>query len=244
MSEYEKMIHIGTSGWNYNHWKGVFYPDKISSDEMLSYYITQFNTLEINGTFYRLPSPKTLKHWKNTVPDHFIFSVKASRYITHMKKLNDPAESIKKFFDRVPLLGKKLGPILFQLPPHWHKNTGRLKTFIEALPDEYPYTFEFRDETWFDEDILKLLSEKNAAFCIYELGGKESPIHITSDFIYIRLHGPGEKYQGNYTKKQLESWAVKFKSWVDQGKEIYCYFDNDYEGRAPQNARLLIDLLK
>lgn len=236
-------LYIGTSGWSYDHWKGPFYPDKISGSEMLSRYADHFSTVEVNATFYRLPSKEAILNWKQTVPDRFLFSVKASRYITHQKKLNDPKQSIEKFFDRIDILEDKLGPILFQLPPHWHKNRDRLAEFIEELPQNYRYVFEFRDTSWFEKDIIDLLSKSNIAFCIYDLEGEESPMHVTSDFAYIRLHGPGAKYQGSYSGELLEQWTARLKKWINKGKEVYCYFNNDYGGHAPQNAKLLIDLI-
>jgi uncharacterized protein YecE (DUF72 family) len=232
-------LHIGTSGWSYEHWKGPFYPEKISGDEMLPAYADQFSTVEINATFYRLPSAKTVKHWKQAVPDDFIFAVKASRYITHQKKLNDPKESTKKFFDRLSLLGNKLGPVLFQLPPNWHKDEQRLSTFLDVLPKAYQYVFEFRDPSWFDQTIINQLKQKNASFCIYDLEGNESPMCITANFIYVRLHGPGARYQGSYGDKLLKKWIKRFNQWADNGKQIYCYFNNDYEARAPLNAQLM-----
>jgi len=236
-------LHIGTSGWSYEHWKGNFYPDKIKGKEMLSCYSDKFKTVEINASFYRLPSEKTLKDWYQSVADDFTFSIKASRYITHQKKLNDPQRSIKKFFDVIPKLDDKQGPILFQLPPNWHKNTERLADFIDALPSDYSYVFEFRDPDWFADDIVDLLRETDTAFCIYDLEGEETPIHITSDFVYIRLHGPGAKYRGSYSKKLLEKWVHRFREWHKHGLEIYCYFNNDYGGHAPRNAALLMEMM-
>lgn len=234
-----KSIHIGTSGWSYDHWKGPFYPEKTSGEEMLSLYAEHFQTVEVNNTFYQLPSTDTLKNWKETVSDNFLFALKASRYITHQKKLNDPAESIKKFFDRIEVLDDKLGPILFQLPPRWHKNAERLSNFIDVLPKGYRYVFEFRDPTWFSDDIIELLSETNCAFCIYDLEGEQTPEHVTTDFVYIRLHGPGAAYQGSYSEQLLEKWVEKIDRWSAEGKEIYCYFNNDYAGHAPNNASVL-----
>jgi len=239
----DKKLHIGTSGWSYEHWKELFYPERISGDQMLGFYAKHFKTVEINTTFYRLPSKQTLKNWYQTVPDHFIFSVKASQYITHRKKLIDPKETTHNFFDRVQILDDKLGPILFQLPPRWHKNKNRLADFIRVLPTDYHYVFEFRDSTWFSDDITELLYKKNVTFCIYDLEGKQTPFHITNDLVYVRLHGPGAKYQGSYSKDLLETWTNRFRSWLDERHEIYCYFNNDYETYAPRNASLLLKLM-
>ena len=211
---------------------------------MLRFYADHFTTVEVNATFYRLPSKETLKTWYRTVPDNFIFSVKASQYITHRKKLIDPKETIHNFFDRIQILEGKLGPILFQLPPNWHKNKERLADFITALPADHRYVFEFRDPTWFSDDIAELFEQKNIAFCIYDLEGKQSPFHLTADFVYVRLHGPGAKYQGSYSEDLLKIWKKRFTDWMDEKREIYCYFNNDYEGHAPQNAGLFLKLME
>lgn len=229
-------IHIGTSGWHYDHWQGVFYQRKLPKKDFLAHYKDRFKTVEINNTFYQLPNCRTLKQWHDTVPADFIFSVKASRYITHMKKLKDGAESTAKFFDAVKVLGKKLGPILFQLPPHWKVNIDRLEDFLRQLPEKYQYTFEFRDTSWFTTDVYKLLAEHHAAFCIYDIDRRMSPKRITADFIYIRLHGPAGAYEGSYDRKTLEIWAEDFEIWSKQGREIYCYFDNDQAAYATKNA--------
>jgi uncharacterized protein YecE (DUF72 family) len=170
--------------------------------------------------------------------------VKASRYITHQKKLKDPKETTERFFANATLLKEKLGPILFQLPPSWKVNSGRLKAFLAVLPDTFRYVFEFRNSTWYTEEVLKLLREHNCAFCIYELAGHTSPMNVTADFVYVRLHGPGNKYQGSYTRKQLKDWAQKCLAWQRQNLEVFVYFDNDQEGYAAFNARTLKELLK
>ena len=159
-------IHIGTSGWHYDHWSGPFYPEDLSKDEFLSYYSKVFHTVEINNSFYHLPSEETFTKWRDTVPDGFIFSVKASRYITHMKKLKDPQEPVTNFMKRVDVLEDKLGPILFQLPPRWKVNPERLINFLKALPAGFRYTFEFRDSSWFDQRVMDALTDQGAAFCI------------------------------------------------------------------------------
>jgi uncharacterized protein YecE (DUF72 family) len=229
-------IHVGTSGWHYDHWKGSFYPQDMTAARMLSYYAERFRSVEINNTFYSLPAGKTLDNWSGTVPAGFLFAVKASRYITHMKKLKDPREAVQTFFDRVAALGRHLGPVLFQLPPRWRCNPSRLEEFLGALPSEYRYAFEFRDHSWFGREIYGLLREAGAAFCIYDLAGTLSPREVTADFVYIRLHGPGEAYQGSYDTRSLAGWAGALSTWSDQGRDIFCYFDNDQEGFAAHNA--------
>ncbi len=238
-------IRVGTSGWHYQHWKGPFYPETIKSGELLRFYAARFPTSEINNSFYKLPTSDTLQQWREAVNSDFCFSVKASRYITHMKKLKDPDQTLAKFFKVVETLDGKLGPILFQLPPNWTCNLDRLNAFLEALPSEgYQYAFEFRDSSWFNEDVYKILELAGAAFCIYDMGGKTSPKEITADFVYVRLHGPDEKYEGKYPVQTLAGWAGAFSAWSRQGKQVYCYFDNDENGYAAQDALRLWNMVR
>lgn len=239
-----KQIRIGTSGWNYDHWRGPFYPEDLPHKKWLDFYCKRFKTVEVNNSFYQLPSEKTFESWRENSPSGFIFAVKASRYITHMKKLNDPKDALKNFFKRVEILGDKLGPVLFQLPPRWKSNPGRLKSFLKLLSKDYRYTFEFRDQSWWNEEIYQILSEYNAAFCIFELAGEITPKEITANFIYIRLHGPGDKYQGQYDGQTLGGWAGAFANWSKKVKTIYCYFDNDQNGYAAQDAQRLQEMVK
>lgn len=235
-------IYIGTSGWHYKHWKGTFYPADIKESEQLACYVRHFNTVEINNSFYMLPSAKTFTGWKKATPKGFVFAVKSSRYITHMKKLKTDA-SIRSFFTRVAKLEGKLGPILFQLPPKWNINKERLADFLARLPKGNLYTFEFRDHTWYNEEIYSLLRKYNCAFCIYELEYHLSPVEVTADFVYIRLHGPGNKYQGSYSDAILKKWVKQCMQWQRGKKDVYVYFDNDQAGYAAFNAQRLISLL-
>jgi uncharacterized protein YecE (DUF72 family) len=239
----DSQIQIGTSGWHYHHWLGPFYPEHTATADFLAFYQQHFHTVEINNSFYHLPAEKTLGDWRDQAPQGFIFAVKASRYITHMKKLTAPEQSLKLFFDRVKILENRRGPILFQLPPHWHFNPDRLQEFLKALPIGYQYAFEFRDQSWHNQDAYELLAEHGAAFCIYEFGGVLSPREVTASFVYIRLHGPGGPYQGSYDPKTLADWAGAISTWVTQGKDVYCYFDNDQAGYAAQNALTLKGML-
>jgi uncharacterized protein YecE (DUF72 family) len=237
-------IYIGTSGWHYQHWKGPFYPEDLPDKRLLDYYLKHFQTAEINNTFYQLPEKKTFVQWRESVPEGFLFAVKASRYITHMKKLKDPQEPLANFMGRVAGLGEKLGPILFQLPPKWHFNLERLQDFLKALPGDYRHTFEFRDPSWFNEQTNQALAERGAAFCIYDFEQRQSPRSVTADFVYVRLHGPDGAYQGSYDDRTLSDWAEAFSAWAEQGKEVFCYFDNDERGYAAQNALKLKELLE
>jgi uncharacterized protein YecE (DUF72 family) len=236
-------IHIGTSGWHYQHWKGPFYPRDLPDSRMLEYYAQHFQTAEINNTFYRLPEKETFARWRDSVPEGFRFSVKASRYMTHMKKLKDPAEPLANLGERVATLGDKLGPILFQLPPHWKPNIERLEGFLRALPQGRRYAFEFRDPSWFGKQTEDALAERGAAFCIYDFEGRQSPRSVTSDFVYVRLHGPDGAYTGSYGQEALTDWAESFSNWAGEGKEVYCYFDNDEKGYAAENALKLKEML-
>ncbi|MBD3179604.1 MAG: DUF72 domain-containing protein, partial [Candidatus Latescibacteria bacterium] len=175
----------------------------------------------------------------NTVPDSFLFAVKASRYITHMKKLKDPREPVRNFLQEAGKLGKKLGPVIFQLPPRWRINPGRLENFLDQLPENLQTAFEFRDNTWWDDTIYRILEEAGAAFCIYHLAGEQTPRRITGDFVYIRLHGPSGAYQGLYSKQDLSGWAGAASSWARSGKDVYFFFDNDQNGYAARNAMQL-----
>ena len=240
----QNKIFIGTSGWHYPHWVGPFYPAGTKPADFFEYYKKFFSTLEINNSFYRLPEKKTFQMWKKNSPEDFIFSVKASRYITHIRKLNDPKEITEVFFDRVAGLGKKCGPILFQFPPSFRINIERLSDFLRILPKKYKYTFEFRHKSWHNEDVTKLLQKYNAAFCIYELEGFVSDKIVTADFVYIRLHGPDGKYAGSYSDGQLKEWADFIKDCHNRKLDVFCYFDNDQAAYAPKNALKLKESLR
>jgi len=236
-------IHIGTSGWHYKHWKGRFYPDAVGEQDQLEYYKQVFKTVEINNSFYRLPASGTFKTWASLVPAGFIFSVKASRFFTHMKKLNVTKRDLHPFFTRLRHLGKKQGPVLFQLSPAWKVNPERLEQFLQRLPAEHRYCFEFRNATWYDERIYTLLKKYHCAFCIYHLEGHLSPLMITAGFVYVRLHGPAGKYQGSYSTAVLRTWMKRCKAWLADKKDVFVYFDNDQDGYAAFNAQSLSRML-
>ncbi|HUO59117.1 MAG TPA: DUF72 domain-containing protein [Candidatus Acidoferrales bacterium] len=237
-------IRIGTSGWQYGHWRGPFYPEKCSAAKMLNHYIQHFDSVEVNNTFYKLPRAEALRAWAAAVPKDFCFAVKASRFITHNKKLIDPQNFLDKFLPVVEVLGGKLGPILFQLPPKWRANAQRLEGFLAALPRSHRYTFEFRETSWNSAQVLQILRRYNAAYCVYELAGYLSPIEITADWAYVRLHGPGNKYQGSYERRTLRQWAAQIANWSTQLKAVYFYFDNDDAGYAARNALELKKLVE
>lgn len=236
-------VFIGTSGWHYKHWLGLFYPERFPASKMLEFYIRHFDTVELNNSFYHLPQPTSFDNWRESTPRNFVFAVKGSRFITHMKKLKDPESSTVRFFAGAERLKKKLGPILFQLPPHWNLNIERLEEFLTALPRGHRYAFEFRDASWLVEEAFEVLRKFNAALCLHDLAAMKTPHEITADFTYLRFHGPTEaKYQGSYSKRQLKLWAERIDDWRARLKAIYVYFNNDIGGHAVWNAKTLKEL--
>jgi uncharacterized protein YecE (DUF72 family) len=224
-------LRIGTSGWHYKHWLGPFYPADLPVSEMLNFYQQHFDTVEVNNTFYHLPLESTFENWHRKTPPGFCFAVKASRYLTHMKRLKDPEPGLQKFLPRAELLGNKLGPILFQLPPRWPYDADRLRIFLEALPRQRRYSVEFRDRSWHVPRIYDLLARHQVAFCIYNSEAFRSPMVLTADFTYVRFHGPG-----NYRPAVLEMWRDQIFKWETELKRIYVYFNNDQAGFAVENA--------
>jgi uncharacterized protein YecE (DUF72 family) len=233
-------IRIGTSGYHYKHWLGRYYPEGMKASEMLKHYLRDFDTVELNNTFYQLPNESTFDAWRKNTPSDFLYAVKGSRFITHMIKLKDAQRGLTNFMPRAERLRGKLGPILWQLPPGWKVNVERLEEFLSLLPKEHRYTVELRNETWMTDAVLEVLHKYNAAFCIYELAGYHSPIELTADWTYIRLHGPTAfKYQGSYSDEQLAGWADRIRAWSKKLKGIYVYFDNDDSAYAVYNAMTL-----
>ncbi|HHF7366797.1 TPA: DUF72 domain-containing protein [Legionella bozemanae] len=238
-------VYIGTSGWVYKGWKEIFYPKSLAEKDELSYYASIFNSVELNNSFYRIPTPKSIAKWKETTPDKFIFSCKASRYVTHVKMLKDVQDSVNYLLQVLEGLEEKLGPILFQLPPYWPYNLERLEQFIKGLPESFDYTFEFRNKSWLRQEVYDVLTKNNIALCFYDYKGFQCPEIITSDFIYLRLHGPHlQPYSGHYEEKSLLNYAHKFANWHKQVKKIFCYLDNDEKAVAPYDAQVLERLVQ
>jgi uncharacterized protein YecE (DUF72 family) len=236
--------YIGTSGWSYRHWRGPFYPSGMSKGaEQLRFYAERFDSVEVNGTFYRLIETDTFRRWREETPKRFVFACKGSRYLTHMKRLKDPEQGVGRFFERVEALEGKLGPVVFQLPGRFKPDRERLGGFLKALPKGHRYAFEFRDPRWFEPEILGLLRQHGAALCLYEFAGEQAPLEITASFVYIRLHGPDGPYRGSYSDAALRTWAKRIGAWAKKGLDVYCYFDNDDHAFAPQNALRLKELL-
>lgn len=218
-------ISIGTSGWHYKHSCGLVYPRKCPPSRWFDLYVRLFDTVEVNNTFYRLPTEGALDRWRDAAPCGFCFAVKASRFITHVKRLRDPENAIALFFSRAELLGPKLGPILFQLPPKWHVDAEGLAESLPALPRSHRYAFEFRDASWNAPTVFDLLRRNKMAFCIHDWRGSQLPMEMTTDFTYIRFHGTTEKYQGNYDQRLLQSWAERIENWAGLLTHIYVYFN-------------------
>ncbi|MGA8026657.1 MAG: DUF72 domain-containing protein [Bryobacteraceae bacterium] len=237
-------VRIGASGWHYKHWVGTFYPPRTPASRMLAYYQERFDTVELNNSFYHLPKPASLERWRDCTPEGFCFAVKGSRFLTHMKKLKDPEQGLRRFLDAVEILRHKLGPILFQLPPNWDLDLDRLGNFLSFLPAVHRYAFEFRNATWSVPETYSLLARHNIAYCAFDLAGTQSPRQVTADFAYVRLHGPGGKYQGSYSDAALSEWAGQIRQWQRELEAVYLYFDNDQAGYAAQNALRLKELLR
>jgi uncharacterized protein YecE (DUF72 family) len=234
--------YIGTSGWHYDHWREVFYPRGLAKSRWLGFYSGQFSTVELNNSFYRLPSERAFTTWKDSSPPEFVFSVKVSRFITHIKRLRDTATSVSKFMARARLLEGKLGPLLYQLPKNMRRDVQVFEDFLKMLPGDVCHVFEFRHDSWFDDDIFNLLRRYNAGFCIYDMPGFNTPVVATSDFAYIRFHGSRWLYGGCYSDKELKDWARRIKE-LDV-RVVYAYFNNDIEGFATRNALTFKHLLE
>ena len=237
-------IRIGCSGWSYKHWKaGVFYPQGLKAKDEFGYYAGRFDTAEINGSFYRLPTASTVEGWRERSPAGFLFAWKASRFITHMKRLLDPAPSLELMFSRTDILEGKLGPILFQLPPQMGRNDDRLAAFLDALPPGRRYAFEFRHPSWYDQAVFDALAAHDVALCISDHHHAPAPWRLTASWAYVRGHGPGGYYVGRYPDRTLRSWAERITAWRAEGRDVVCYFDNDPAGAAPKDADRLLELI-
>lgn len=234
-------VRIGTSGWNYSHWQGPFYPQGSPKSKWLEYYTEHFDTVELNATFYRLPKPDVFRNWHDRTPSSFLWSLKASRYLTHVRRLEDPEEPLKRLYDACHHLGVKLGPILFQLPPNLVYHENLLKTFLGYLDPSCRHVMEVRHASWLNDTFLSHLEKHNIAFCISDTAGRYPYSEaVTADFVYIRLHGSGKLYKSLYSEEELTLWADKISGWH---RETFVYFDNDFECHAVPNALRLKALL-
>ena len=235
-------FYIGTSGWHYDHWQRVFYPSGLTKSKWLEFYSRHFSTVEINNSFYRLPSEEAFINWRDSSPPEFIFSVKVSRFITHIKRLRNAEEPVTNFIVRARLLEGKLGPLLYQLPKGMKRDDRLLEEFVKILPGNAHHVFEFRHSSWFDDKVFNLLRQHNISFCIYNMPDLNTPVITTSDLAYIRLHGSRQLYGGCYSERELECWYRRITKL--ESNVVFTYFNNDAEGFAIRNALMLNNLLR
>ena len=237
-------LHVGTSGWTYDGWRGSFYPEDIPKRCWLEHYASVFNSAEINGSFYRTPSLEAVRGWRENTPRAFTYAWKASKFITHWKRLTEKCEnSIALMETRLKALGPKAAIVLFQLPPQFKKNEPRLRSFLKMLPRKYRYAFEFRDPAWYEDDVLETLAERNVALCISDHHDAPAPFEVTARHVYLRGHGPGGRYRDNYSDQTLNAWADHIRKWRRQRRDVFVYFDNDQKAAAPRDAMRLMQRL-
>jgi uncharacterized protein YecE (DUF72 family) len=240
----QNRIFIGTSGWSYTSWRGPFFPREVMVKHHLPYYASQFITTELNGVFYRTPSLDAVRGWRAQTPDDFIFAWKASKFITHWKRLSDRwRNSLDLIEERLDILGPKAGPVLFQLPARFEADAERLSSFIRLLNKKRRYAFEFRHTSWYDEAIYKILRRHDIALCISDHQDAPSPWLATAKHVYIRGHGPDGTYKGHYSATALGQWARAIAAWYRQRRTVYVYFDNDQKSAAPADAARLRTIL-
>jgi uncharacterized protein YecE (DUF72 family) len=235
---------IGTSGWHYDDWRGRFYPEKLPKTQWLEFYTRHFTTLEINNTFYRLPKESVFEKWYESSPEGFVFSVKVSRFITHIKRLKDCGNEVDKFMSRAALLKEKLGPVLYQLPPGLHRDDEVLANFLSVLPPGPKHVIEFRHESWFTEDVYKIMRQNHTGFCIFDMPKLTSPVKATANFAYIRFHGSGSLYSSCYSDEELREWEIKISELAEGLEAVYVYFNNDVQGFAIKNAATIKEHLE
>ena len=234
-------VLVGTSGFVYAHWKGILYPRDLPPRLWLARYAREFDTVELNNTFYRLPGPHAVDRWRAGTPPGFVFAAKGSRFMTHMKRLRDPGAGLARYFEPVARLREKLAVVLWQLPPRWRADLPRLEAFLAVLPRGVRYAFEFRDESWYDEAVCEVLDRHGAAFCEHDLLPRRPP-RLTGAFRYLRFHGHTGKYRGRYGAEALAPFARDLARQARRG-DAYVYFNNDVGGHAIMDARDLVALL-
>jgi uncharacterized protein YecE (DUF72 family) len=231
--------YIGTSGWHYDHWRGRFYPEGLPKAKWLEFYSRRFNTVELNNSFYRLPSEAAFASWYRSTPDDFTLAVKVSRFITHIKRLKDVEEPVANFMDRAKILKEKLGPLLYQLPPNMHRDDGRLESFLSVLPPGLKHVLEFRHQSWLDEGVFQILRRHKVGFCVFDMPGLTCPLAATADFAYLRFHGSTGLYYSSYSDEELAGWAKGLGGLAPEVRAVYIYFNNDAEAYAVKNAVIL-----
>ena len=237
-------LHVGCSGFNYPHWRGVFYPEGLPQRQWLSHYASVFASVELNVTFYRLPKPSTFAKWRLETPAGFVFSLKGSRFITHIKRLRDPEEPLERFFSAAMELKEKLGVVLWQFPPRFRADRKRLRRFLKLL-DGYPVrnTLEFREESWLGDETISLCREHNVPLCMADWPEFLVETPLTADFVYIRRHGHKGDYATEYGQGELAADAGRIRGYLEGGRDVFIYFNNDALGHAPKNASELTGML-
>ncbi len=231
-------IRIGTSGWEYRDWKGRFYPADLPKDRWLEFYAERFDCVELNASFYRLPAEEVFAGWRRRTPGGFAFAVKASRYLTHVRRLRDPAEPLDRLWSRARALEDRLGPVLYQLPPRWRPDADRLASFLAALPAA-AQVLEIRDGRWYRPDIRAMVEEAGVAMCLHDMPGSSPPARRIGPFVYVRLHGAGARYAGRYSSQRLSAWAERMVGWASDGWPVWAFFNNDIGGQAVIDANRL-----
>jgi len=227
-------LFLGTSGYQYDHWRGVLYPEGLARKDWFGRYAEVFDTVEINNTFYNLPTEDTFRRWRDRAPAGFTYALKFSRYATHMKKLKDPEGPLAAFLERAEILGPRLGPILVQLPPRWGADPARLDGFLAAAPRDLRWAVELRDRDWLRAAVYDVLRDHGAALVIHDKLA-DHPVHVTADFVYLRYHG--EDYASGYSPQALSGQARRVRGFLDDGLDVYAYFNNDVGGHAVPNAQ-------
>ena len=230
---------IGTSGWHYDDWRHRFYPEKLPKAKWLEFYARHFPTVELNNTFYRLPSENAFTNWYDSSPPDFTFAVKMSRFVTHIKRLKDSEEAVENFIERARILGEKLGPLLYQLPPSMHRNDETLASFLSSLPREFKHVIEFRHQSWLVEEVFAILRQHSAGLCVFDMPDFTCPLLSTADFAYIRFHGSDSLYSSCYSDEELADWAKGIADLAKNLDSIYIYFNNDVQGFALRNAETI-----
>ena len=232
---------VGCSGWNYKAWRGAFYPPELAPRRWLEYYATRFDTVEINNTFYRLPERSTFTGWRSRMPRDFLAAVKASGFLTHMKRLRDPEEPLERLFSRASALGHRLGPVLYQLPGNFHADLVRLEAFLRALPRmssgrRIRHVMEFRHPSWYVPETFALLEHHGVALCLHDKKGSAILEPFVGPFVYVRFHGTSGHYAGSYSDRRLEAWARRLAEQLKNGRPVFAYFNNDPDAVATSNA--------
>jgi uncharacterized protein YecE (DUF72 family) len=232
-------IRVGCSGWAYKHWRGLFYPEGLPQKRWFERYAEEFDTVEINNSFYRLPPCETFARWRDQAPAGFCYAVKANRFLTQAKKLLDCEEPMERMMAAVRCLGDRLGPMLYQLPPSLKLNLERLESFLRLVPGDVASVFEFRDPSWYVPEVYALLDRHGAGFCVHDMRGSATERIAVGKLAYVRFHGAAGKYWGRYPAKSLESWAEWVVGQASEGRSAWCYFNNDIHGAAIEDARAL-----